>query len=482
MRTLVVTRGPNAHAALDRWALGTANAVRFAPALYSLPALRDDEAHRAALAPALLDALHVLHRNTTLTSLLDACSLTHASLPHTWRAAYACHARSSRLAHVDDSSAATSDSGATSELTPADFLCALAQALPGRAALTTAISTDCELMLLRTSRMWFLCRRSAAWTRRLRRLRSLERSWAARPYTFSAALNFGVAQLTVAIALAHHRHRHPAFAGGLLDPCCGSGTLLVAARAAGLVAVGCDRSRAAVSGTTHNLDHAAALLGASLRPSLILHHDCIADGSLPREATRDVGIVVANLPWDRQVRVPHARYLEQMIASLSSQLPRATFCFVSAAPLCERVLAAASLSVVRSERVASRCTVSVCVGAALGDGQPAAAVTAAVDDASREAVRNVLQGGGLRGRGPAPAPRLPEATEAIEIQCRLEAGGRAWVAATVTRTATANFALGQSDCVVRWDDSARDTAALPTALRLALHEGTNWRYAGGGAP
>eukprot|EP00964_Phaeocystis_antarctica_P095891 scaffold62284_cov27-Phaeocystis_antarctica.AAC.1 len=87
--------------------------------------------------------------------------------------------------------------------------------------------------------------------------------WAARPYSFSASTDLRLARLAVSVAWLSARGAalHDGGGGGsggsgeavavaavavpqaspaLLDPCCGSGTVLYAAASLGLSAVGCD--------------------------------------------------------------------------------------------------------------------------------------------------------------------------------------------------------------------------------------------------
>ena len=107
--------------------------------------------------------------------------------------------------------------------------------------------------------------------------------WAQRPYSFSAATQLELASLAISLAISHHattpcddaapldrvvhdgarygtgdgaRHERRG-AVAMLDPCCGSGTLLLAAALQGLRAVGCDLNPTAVTGATRNLEYAS---------------------------------------------------------------------------------------------------------------------------------------------------------------------------------------------------------------------------------
>lgn len=78
-------------------------------------------------------------------------------------------------------------------------------------------------------------------------------------------------------------------AGVLLDPCCGSGTILAEAVAAGWTASGCDNDPAAVAIARRNVAAASVQLADALRLTW-------PDGS--------AGACVSNLPFGRQYQVP----------------------------------------------------------------------------------------------------------------------------------------------------------------------------------
>ena len=144
--------------------------------------------------------------------------------------------------------------------------------------------------------------------------------WAARPYSFSAATDLSLARLAVALALQHRQGRrgsaHEALAGtpetldapdpgdgsaraaaqvAVLDPCCGSGSVLFAAALQGARSIGCDLNPLAVRGSLANLAHASSSLGWAPGTATVIEHDCTA--ALP-EAACATDVVVASLPWD----------------------------------------------------------------------------------------------------------------------------------------------------------------------------------------
>lgn len=102
--------------------------------------------------------------------------------------------------------------------------------------------------------------------------RSIERQGALRP-TLAAAM----------VSLAGKP------SGILLDPCCGSGTILAEAVAAGWTAAGTDIDASAVSIASRNVPDASVHIGDARRTSL-------ADGS--------IRACVSNLPFGRQYHVP----------------------------------------------------------------------------------------------------------------------------------------------------------------------------------
>ena len=127
-----------------------------------------------------------------------------------------------------------------------ECLCGVARYLPGEPAVRRDTDNALELVLVRTRRLWYLCRNvgSAPSQHQQRQQRRLS-TWTSRPYSFSAATDPELALLAVSLALQHHAASTgrtttttSAAAGVpppvLLDPCCGSGTVLCAARLRGL--------------------------------------------------------------------------------------------------------------------------------------------------------------------------------------------------------------------------------------------------------
>ena len=342
-----------------------------------------------------------------------------------------------------------------------ECLCGVARYLPGEpAARHGDMDNALELVLVRTRRLWYLCRNvgSAASQQQQRQQRRLS-AWTSRPYSFSAATDPELALLAVSLALQHHAASTgrtttttSAAAGVLppvlLDPCCGSGTVLCAARLRGLRAVGCDLNPLAVRGARANLAFAAQEFGweGSSVPTA-LEHDCTTP--LPSAQASSVGLVVASLPWGREQRIPHAHYLSDLLCALAASVPHAsTFVCLSATPLTEaftddaRLRAAfdlvAEAPVHGKPGGPPRCLLSIlkptALAAAAGATGQMASVAAAVVAADHEptgtaVITALLSGGGQRGAGTDSAPPAPG--ELLEFQCRTAAHGRRWVRAHV---------------------------------------------------
>lgn len=170
-------------------------------------------------------------------------------------------------------------------------------------------------------------------------------AWKRRPFTFEAATDPAVARVALALAGVVGN-------GGdddviVVDPCAGSGTVLLAAAALGLEAVGSDANGAFVDGARANLrwaaDRAAAAAESAMLADVRVFGPCDARGALPgalldRVAHKKKHVVVSNLPWGRglalSARSPGGRaaYVEAILRSVSAQLP-GVLCVVSGEPL-----------------------------------------------------------------------------------------------------------------------------------------------------
>ena len=305
------------------------------PWLWRLPASCSTASGRPSLQQLVgVQALLVpLARASSFERLLDDLA-SRDPLPAgcRWSLSVAVHGQRSKAARDSDAARAT------------DYLCAVAQRLAGAPALGLPGAT--ELRLLRTPRLWYLAEVVAGQEAEGGALAAV---WAARPYSFSASTDLRLARLAVSVAWLSTRGAAPhgtgggggdgggggeaavagaAVAGGaaggaaaspmMLDPCCGSGTVLYAAASLGLRAVGCDLNPTAIRGAEQNLRHCgeAQGWGQAGAPTALLHDSC---APLPEQAAA-VQMVVASLPWGRQQRIPHKAYLPQMLSSLAGQV------------------------------------------------------------------------------------------------------------------------------------------------------------------
>lgn len=475
MRPLVVLKPTTKYAALQEAELKLAapGAARLAGQLWRLPPALAESSLEPLV--GLQQLLQPLVRASSFELLL--AELAREPLPPaSWTLHFAAHGGAARRA-VSTSGAA----GGAVSATQTDYLCAVAQRLTGTPAL--GAPGGIHLVLLRTPRLWYLAEATVH-----REPRHDDGAWAARPYSFSAATDLGLARLAVSLALLgsrQHEAESPDNQDGdtgsgdaatplLLDPCCGSGTVLHAAACLGVRSVGCDLNPTAVEGAAANLRHSAQAhaWAARLEPRVIVH-DC--NRPLP-EAARGARLVVASLPWGRQQRIPHATYLASLLGTLAQQLGAgATFVLLSAEPA-DEMLAAAGLDLTATAAVGSSerqlCHVSVATPvaaavAAVAEELPADRTAGHTPDGAEggavaAAATEVLCGSGLRGAS--STSRLPAVGETVEVQCRMEDGSRRWLEVRVLNTAA-------DRCRVEWATAD----ALPEELELAVWRGTNWR-------
>jgi len=367
MRHLAMAAEPSRLTPIQTWAYEWRGARALAPGLWQLRSGDDGSSLDG-------NVLRPLARGVSLEGLLAAAAETR-DVPPQWSLRYTSYVHDGRRA-----APIRAGRRRPAQDTALDILCVAARALPGRPSLDPSP----RLLLVRTPRLWYL-------TLALDGAGAVDRAaaldtWRVRPYSFSAATDLILARLAVSLAAAHHVRSGKSLRGSaLLDPCCGSGTFLYAARLAGLDAVGLDLNPKAVQGTRANMRHVetaecarllnrAGLLdpnkvlgdvasiasapttvlelelpeaGSRAASSRVLLHDCTR-GPPPAEATGSVGLIVASLPFGRQQRIPHAGYLHALLAPLAAAMPDATFCLLSGSPLVD-VASLAELVLHRSD-------------------------------------------------------------------------------------------------------------------------------------
>ena len=281
--TLAILHPTSKYAAVQAVELGLAapGAARLAgPWLWRLPPACSGTSGRPALQQLVgVQALLVpLARASSFERLLHDVSARDPLPPGCrWSLSISVHGQRSKDARDAEDARAT------------DYLCAVAQRLKGAPALGVPGGT--ELRLVRTPRLWYLTEvvtttwadgaagstaaGAAAGTAAAGEEAeggAMAAVWAARPYSFSASTDLRLARLAVSVAWLSARGAalHDGGGGGrgggggeavaveavavpqaspaLLDPCCGSGTVLYAAASLGLSAVGCDLNPTAVRG------------------------------------------------------------------------------------------------------------------------------------------------------------------------------------------------------------------------------------------
>ena len=524
---LIVAPPSTQHAALHHLELSRIRGCALGERLWRLP---HADAQRIEGAASVDDCLLPVRRARSFEDLLRG--LSEESIPGNapWTLRYANHG--------------SSRSG-PEEARAQALLCAIARFLPGPPALLEGVPASDkarELVLLRSRRLWYLAESEH---RRCDRWREI---WSARPYTFSAATDVALAHLALSLALQAHTASADggveagveasaeasvragveagctpspsAAAFSVLDPCCGSGTNLFAAARRGLPSVGLDANPLAIAGSAANLAHASSQLAwtKSLTPRLRTH-DVSSDAPLPlpeEGSMPPIGLVVANFPWGREVRLHDAHQIRDMLASLARCVPAGTtFALLTRASI-RPTLQEVGLTALEEAPVGTRCVLSLARlahgshgGRPLLSSQSARAMHRAARDGgadvhavSLSGPLELLHGGGLRGATARhDASAAPTVGDSIEVQARTSQG-RVWLLARVhtvhpeaepppkdqhdsTEGRDApEAAQGQADmaarrggwlCSLEWAAPGLE-ARLPTEVELARHGGPNWRF------
>lgn len=105
----------------------------------------------------------------------------------------------------------------------------------------------------------------------------------------------------------------------LLDPCCGSGTVLVAGLAQGHDCIGSDIRGEFVGRTRENLEY------MEFSPDRVFEHDARTEFSATVGARPD--IVVSNPPWGKNLGLEQDG--AEIIASVVNQFAGATMCWLA---------------------------------------------------------------------------------------------------------------------------------------------------------
>ena len=162
----------------------------------------------------------------------------------------------------------------------------LAKRISGEPALSEATATTRLAVLQSTERLY--CGVIVAET-------TNEETWSRRPFSFSGAANLEVAKAMANLIDCR--------AKSVVDPCCGSGTLLYAAALAGAHEVtGFDLNKEAIDGARRNFDHVC------VDPSKV--HLAVRDGRVPSSSSSSSSrhdddrfdAMLLNLPWGEKVK------------------------------------------------------------------------------------------------------------------------------------------------------------------------------------
>lgn len=135
--------------------------------------------------------------------------------------------------------------------------------------------------------------------------------WASRPFQYSSALNFNVAEIIVDTVLGlvfMNRRKSLARRTGIVlwDPTCGSGTILAIAMDRGMQVVGFDSKIKCAQGTLRNLEHLFGNECVERNATIQCKDSALAVGKMlkgsnkvsdERDSTVEIDCVVANLPW-----------------------------------------------------------------------------------------------------------------------------------------------------------------------------------------
>jgi len=165
---------------------------------------------------------------------------------------------------------------------------------------------------------------------------SWHRSWAARPFFFSACLDSHVAAAVVSLGFLALQQRAVQMPPRLLDVCCGSGTLAAVAAASGLFArvAAVDTDAGFLARVPANLTH----IGVGHGQVQLLVHD--ATHPFP-ESIRMVppDLVASNPPWGWRLKVQSqdsvgtrkpssGKFASDIVLNLLREFPHAVFVFV----------------------------------------------------------------------------------------------------------------------------------------------------------
>jgi hypothetical protein len=191
------------------------------------------------------------------------------------------------------------------------LLCAVAHEMPSRPFLTPALAKS-RLLIVDTATegvdsSCFLIQ----CIENLPKIESkslLQQKWARRPFQYSSAINFEIAEIVLEILMTLCRNSSrfgddcDHSKSVLLDPTCGSGTFLALALAKGFYVEGCDINPSAAEGAIRNIEYLFDKEKVDHYANVETRDSCNPwrhDRISPSTDTSGISCVVANLPWVR---------------------------------------------------------------------------------------------------------------------------------------------------------------------------------------
>jgi len=151
--------------------------------------------------------------------------------------------------------------------------------------------------------------------------------WATRPFQYSSAINFELADIVIEIlvTLCKSRNHSKDQKMVLHDPTCGSGTFLALAISKGLYVEGCDSNPSAVDGTRRNLEYLYSKKKVEICAQVEIHDSCAPWKDNESLSNATISCVVANLPWGKN-SVLYIDENERILCSVRSQIQVGTPC------------------------------------------------------------------------------------------------------------------------------------------------------------
>ena len=206
------------------------------------------------------------------------------------------------------------------------LLCAVAHELPSKPALNPALAKSRLLLVDASAKDMDSCFliRSIDHLPKIESKSALQQKWAKRPFQYSSAINFEIAEmvLEILLTLCDNRSDSDGKKSVLLDPTCGSGTFLALALANDFHVEGCDINPSVAEGAIRNIEYLFGKEKVDQYANIEARDSC--DLSLTNPSS-DASCVVANLPWGRN-SILYVDENERILRSVRSQIETGTPC------------------------------------------------------------------------------------------------------------------------------------------------------------